>query len=154
MRNRYNIKQFLLGSIPYIEVRGVSFCREDLYELIGKDQFMSTFVFRPGTDAYNGFGESVTGVIFYAKDEAEALAQIDKEGAELVHGNIRIDSPMSDLNQAQRENLKYGGVLVTDIEYFSFMPYKRPERYYDSGEKIVPNVIGELGDVGSNANYY
>jgi len=141
MKNKYEIKEYCLGEIRSIEVWGDSFCHEDLYELIGKNRFMSTFVFRPGTEARSKYGESVTGVIFYAKDEVDVLKGLNQEPAVAPEGFLKIHSPMPALTQAQREELKYGGIPVTDIHYISFLPYTRDEGRYESGQKVVPNII-------------
>jgi len=134
LKNKYEISYF--NEIPLIDVGG-TFIYSDLYELIGKDKYMTTFIFKEGSEASERYGESVTGVIYYSKEE---LKELDKLTDCYEKNEIKIDSPM-DMEQKQREELKYGGILVPDIESISFMPYKRPEEYHDSGEKIVPNVI-------------
>ena len=137
MKNKYKIREYGLG----IEVWGDSFCHEDLYELMGKNRFMSTFVLRPETEARSKYGQSVTGVIFNAKDEADDLKGFNENPAIVPEGPLKIDSPMPDLTQAQREDLKYGGILVTDIQYISFLPYSHDEGRHESGEKVVPNIV-------------
>lgn len=122
-------------------MRGTSFCCEDLYEIVGKDQFMSTIGFKMGTDASSRFGQSVTGVIYYDKAKCKLFKGPNKEGAELADRRVRIDSPMRELTIAQREDLKYGGILASDIEYVSFIPYREAVEYHESGEKKVPNII-------------
>ena len=141
MKNKYQIRQSGFAGTQFVEVWGASFCCEDLYEIVGKDQFMSTFGFKMGTDASSKFGQSVTGVIFYDKDELELFKRRNEEEIELGDRRVKIDSPMPELTIAQREDLKYGGLLVEDIEYVSFIPYKRTEERHESGEKKVPNII-------------
>jgi hypothetical protein len=141
MKNKYEIETSDLEGIPFVKVWGADFCQEDLYELIGRNQFMATFMFKPATDAWNRFGQAVTGLIFYAKDETEAYEKLHKEGEKPEEARIKIDCPMSNLTQAQREDLKYGGLLVTDIANISFICYRKDEGSYETGEKVVPNVI-------------
>ena len=69
----------MIAEAPFVEVWGVSFDCEKLYELVGKDHFMLTFVFKTDTEASSKFGQSVTGVIFYDKDELEVFEKFNKE---------------------------------------------------------------------------
>lgn len=141
MKNNYQIRQYGFTGTQFIEVRGASFCYEDLYEIVGKDQFMSTFGFKMGTDTSSRFGQSITGVISYDKDELNLLKRCNKEGTELGDRKVKIDSPMRELTIAQREDLKYGGISAAYIEYVSFIPYREAVEHHESGEKKVPNII-------------
>lgn len=141
MKNKYQITRYGITGTQFIEVRGVSFCCEDLYEIVGKNQFMSTFGFKTGTDASSKFGQSVTGVIYYDKDELRLFQRDHEKRAALVNRMVKIDSPMRELTITQREDLKYGGISAADIEYVSFIPYKDNVEYHESGEKKVPNII-------------
>jgi hypothetical protein len=141
MKNKYQIRQSVFAGTPFVEVWGATFSCEDLYEIVGRDQFMSTFVFKAGTDASSKFGQSVTGVTFYDKGELEVFERFNKEGTELGDRRVKIDSPMPELTIAQREDLKYGGLLVADVEYISFISYRRAAERHKSGEKKVPNII-------------
>ena len=102
---------------------------------------MSTFTFKPGTEASIKFGQTVTGIIFYDKDELAVFRRFNEEGPGLEYGRVKIDSPTRELTISQREDLKYGGVLAADIEYISFIPYKETVEHHESGEKKVPNII-------------
>ena len=139
MINKYDI--FISEEIPFVEVFGDKFNYLDLYELIGKDNYMTTFIFRDNSKASRQFGESVTGCIFYSKDELINLKDNDGSITKNEPDKIKIESPFYEMGQINREELKYGGILVSDIESISFMPYRRKEEYHDSGEKVVPNVI-------------
>jgi hypothetical protein len=141
MKNRYEIRKYPFSGTSFIEVRGPSFSCEDLYEIVGKDQYMSTFRFKTGTDASSKFGQSVTGIIFYDKDELEVFRRLNTEETELGDRRVKIDSPTRELTVSQHEDLKYGGVLASDIEYISFIPYKSDEERHETGEKKVPNII-------------
>ncbi len=141
MKNQYKIRDSYWGGIQFIKVWGCDFIYEDLYELAGQKQFITTFMFKSGSEAFNKFTQTVIGVIFYAKDEKEALDKVQKEGIDFKEQKIKIDSPMPELTQGQREDLKYGGIKIGDVESISFMPYKIEEEYHESGEKKVPNII-------------
>jgi hypothetical protein len=139
MINKYDI--ICYREIPFVEVFGEHFNYSDLYELIGKDKYMTTFIFKDNSIACKQFGDYITGSIFYSKDELSDLNDNDGSITRNEPAKIKIDSPFYEIWQNNREELKYKGILVSDIESISFMPYKRPEEYHDSGEKIVPNVI-------------
>ena len=142
MKNRYDITKYALPGTSFIEVKGASFSREDLYEMVGKEQYMSTFTFKPGTEASIKFGPTVTGIICYDKDEISLFRRLDKEVSVILEdGRVRIESPMRELTISQREDLKYGGVSAIDIEHISFIPYKEKVEHHESGEKKVPNII-------------
>ena len=99
------------------------------------------------------FGQSVTGVIYYDKNELEAFKGLNQKEAEQEYIRVKINSPMPELTIAQREDLKYGGILVTDIDLISFMLYKQAEERHESGEKKVPNIIYIPYDDDHNIDY-
>lgn len=139
MVNNYEI--IIYEEIPFVEVFGEKFNYLDLYNLIGKDKYMTTFILKDNSKASRQFGESVTGCIFYSKNELINIKDNDGSISNKEPDKIKIESPFYEMGQINREELKYGGILVSDIESISFTPYKRKEEYHDSGEKIVPNVI-------------
>ena len=130
----------MLGT-QFVEVWGPIFCCEDLYEIIGKDQFMSTLIFKKDSESYKKFGESVTGVLYYNKVELDAYRKLGSTKKQINDKKIKIDSPMYELSIAQREDLKYGGALIEDLKLVSFMTFKRGQEQHENGEKKVPNII-------------
>lgn len=141
MNNNYQIKEGVFSGFPFIEVCGDSFSHGDLYEFVGKNQFMCTFVFKTGSESLIKYGQSVTGVLFYAKSELNGFENLNKEMIELEERRLKIDSPMLELSITQREELKYAGLLITDINSISFIPQMAKDERHESGEKIVPNII-------------
>jgi len=138
MENQYHIKEVYVGGIHFFEVWG-DFTPSDLFDLIGKHQYMCTFVFKDCSQSFGKYGSSVTGLMFYGTEQGEG---VDLGGNSNCHNElIRIDSPMLDMSQNLREDLKYGGLPVTDINYLCFSPFKLPTEYLESGEKKVPNII-------------
>ena len=43
MNNNYRIIESTFGGIPFYEVRGSAFDYDDLYEMVGKNKFSTTF---------------------------------------------------------------------------------------------------------------
>jgi hypothetical protein len=140
MKNKYEI--ICYKEIPFVEVFGEIFNYSDLYELIGKDNYMATFIFKENSKALKQYGKNVTGIIFYSKNEFNDLKDNDGSIIKNEPDKFYIDSPFYEMGQKKREELKYyEGILVSDIKSISFRSVKRKNKYHDSGEKIVPNVI-------------
>lgn len=151
MQNQYKINY--LSHIPLVEVWGAQFTYSDLYELIGKNGYMTTFIFKQNSEAWQEYGQNVTKLIFYSKDETNAKRNIDASTCNNVKEKIKIDSVMPDLNNDKQEELKYGGILVSDIKYISYISYKIEPEFHNSGEKIVPNVIYVPYEGDQNVDY-
>ena len=57
---------------------------------------------------------------------------------------VKIDSPMPELTIAQREDLKYGGLLIGDVEYISFISYRRAAERHEAGKEGPEHYIYPL----------
>ncbi len=143
MQNDYRIVDFSKAGLPFVEVHGEEFSFNDLYELVGKNQFMTTFNFKRDSDAYSLYGESVVGIIYYNHDIEVKLrngtALDEKDGSK-----IHVTTPSSEnlsIEQVERLKYEYGGFLITDIESISFLPFSKDIKKHTSGEKKVPNII-------------
>lgn len=144
MRNEYRIVDFHDLDIPSIEVYGNQFHYQDLYEIVGCKQYMTTFQLRVGSKSSEEFGLTVVGVINYDHKSLKKLKDSLINGEEISEITVRIDSPDRDLSLEKRANLKYRGLAVSDIEKIFFLPYKSEIEKHESGEKKVPNLI-EIG---------
>jgi hypothetical protein len=141
MRNNYKIIDYRDIGISSVEVIGAVFHYQDLYEIVGKKQFMTTFELRTGSLSHGEFGRSLLGVIFYDRKALDSLVDSFHTGQEISKKIIRIDSPDRELSDAKKGDLKYRGINVEDIESISYLPYREEAKKYDTGEKKVPNVI-------------
>ncbi|MCK5218007.1 hypothetical protein KAR10_00695 [bacterium] len=141
MRNSYRITDFRDLGLPSIEVAGHQFHYQDLYEMVGQNQFMTTFELKNGSVSYNEYGDSVLGVIFYDRKSIDSLERSVQTGIEIAKQRIRIDSPCRELSVKKKGDLRYRGISVDDIEAISFLPYIREKERYETGEKKVPNII-------------
>lgn len=139
MINQYQIINYSYVGIPSTEVVGEEFHYLDLFELIGQQQFMTTFQLREKSEAYSEYGESVLGVIYYEIQTVRLLNANKIDGINIEQ--IKIESPDRSLHLEKRGNLKYGGIKVADIKSISFLPYKREMEFHSTGEKKVPNVV-------------
>lgn len=141
MRYNYQIIDYSELGLPTMKVVGEIFHYQDLYELVGKNQFMTTFELTEGSASYLEYGDSVLGVIFYDRKTLDSLETSFQTGHEVNKQNIRIDSPCRELSEQKKGDLKYRGLTVEDIASISFLTYKRESEIYETGEKIVPDII-------------
>ena len=141
MRNSYSITDYRDLGLPNIEVTGLQFHYQDLYEMVGQNQFMTTFELRKGSASHGEYGDSVLGVIFYDRKGLDSLERSFQTGVEIAKQRIRIDSPCRELSEEKKGDLKYRGISVDDIEAISFLPYVRESEKYETGEKKVPDII-------------
>ena len=141
MENNYKINDLSSLGLRFVEVYGDTFSYKDLYGLVGLQQFITTFNFRKGTEAQAKFGENVTGVIYYDRKSLLTLQESStpNDGAEFT--TIKINSPAHSLSLENLNDLKYGGVKISDIESISFLSYSRETKIYDTGEKKVTNIV-------------
>lgn len=139
MNNHYQIIDSSDLGIPSVEVYGHEFDYLDLFELVGRQQYMTTFRLKEGSEARERFGESVVGVIYYEFETLQKLVGHQTEEIDL--GKIKIDSPAFNECMTDLGDLKYGGIKVADVESIFFLPYKKKNDVYDTGEKVVPNII-------------
>jgi len=141
MINTYHIIDYQEIGLPSIEVKGDQFHYKDLYELVGKNQNMTTFQLRENSESYVEYGNSVLGVIYYDNKNLNALENSLSTSNEISKNKIRIDCPNREITTEKKGDLKYRGVNVADIERISFLPYKRETEKHDTGEKKVPDII-------------
>jgi len=141
MRNNYKIIDYSELGLPSVEVAGEIFHYQDLYELVGKNEFMTTFELVRDSASYLEYGNSVIGVIFYDRKDLDSLEASFHSGQEINKQKIRIDSPCRELSEEKKGDLKYRGISVEDIASISFLPYKREVENYETGEKKVPSVV-------------
>lgn len=141
MRNAYKIIDYRKLNLPIIEVYGDRFHYQDLYVLVGKDQFITTFYLKKKSLSYKNYGDYVLGVIYYDAKSINALEASFSTGNEVATTRIRVDCPSRNISMNEKGDLKYRGVNVEDIECISFFSYKRETEVYDTGEKKVPDIV-------------
>lgn len=141
MRNAYELVRYKMMEPNLIEVRGPAFCIEDLFELVGRDQFVCTFVFREGTEAHKRYGREVTGSVVYSPKQSAALGDHTSASAIEDSDILRIRCLDPDFDQKLLDDLKYSGVLISDVQEISYIPFLRPSKSNPDGTKQVPGVI-------------
>ncbi|MCB1840720.1 MAG: hypothetical protein KDI61_10740 [Alphaproteobacteria bacterium] len=143
LENEYEVIDYSALGISWVEVYGCAFSYVDLYELVGKQQFMTTFNFRRGSEASLVYGDSVTGTIYYSyKTNLQLKSASISEKYDF--SKIFVTSPPSEqlsVEKIERLKYEYGGFLLSDIDFISFLPYVADSENYASGEKKVPNIL-------------
>jgi hypothetical protein len=149
MRNNYSTIDHRRKGLPSIEIYGEQFHYQDLFEMVGCDQYMTTFNFKNGSEAFLKYGLSVMGKIFYDHEKLKALNESLQCNVEISENCIKVDSKDSRLTLIQKgELLKYTGINVSEIESLSYYPHKRRIEFHEGGEKKVPDVVTVSVDIG------
>ena len=141
MINQYEIIDYSAFGLPSIDVYGDQFNYIDLYELVGKNQFMTTFTLKFKSNSYALYGSSVLGTIYYDKKNLEILEKNSEIDESVFEKKIRIDCPPRNISEAKRMDLKYSGIDIEDINNISFLAYSQGIERYETGEKKIPNII-------------
>lgn len=141
MINNYKTIDYSEFSLPGMKVVSEDFHYQDLFHLVGKSQFMTTFELTRGSPSFLEYGEYVLGVIFYDRKTLDSLKSSSQTGLEINRQRIRIDNPSQELSKKKKGDLKYRGINVEDIASISFLTYKREPETYETGEKKIPDII-------------
>lgn len=144
MKHNYKIIDGSDTGFPFVEVYGDNFCYEDLYEFSGKNHFVTTFKIKLESDSYSKFGESLTGVIIYNPKETEKL--IKQSNTTIVtNDKLKINHLTSGFKKYIKpeiiEDLRYGGLNISDIESICVLMFKEEQEFHETGEKKLPNII-------------
>lgn len=138
----YKFIDYTVIGIPTIEVYGENFHYQDLYELVGKNQYMTTFDLKNNTKSFENYGNSIVGVIYYDKKSLDNLEMYLNLSKEIIEDKICIKSPSSEnISIEKNKMLKYQGIDIRDISKISFLVYSKEIEIYETGEKKVPNII-------------
>jgi hypothetical protein len=141
MRNSYEITRDELIEPNLYEVRGAAFCAEDIFEFVGKDQLVCTFVFRAGGDSHKTYGRSMVGTVVYSPKQHDALASQRSQANTEESDVLRVRCLQPALSQMALDHLRYRGVPISDVEEISFIPFMRPAKKNAGGTKEVPGVV-------------
>jgi hypothetical protein len=102
MRNTYRIIDYQNLGLPNIEVFGEKFHYQDLYELVGKEQYMTTFQLRENSESYREYGVSVLGVIYYDRKSINKLNKSLADKNEVHEGKIGVDCPSLEISKKHK----------------------------------------------------
>lgn len=116
------------------------FSIEDVYKLVGQSDSYCMIEFFSGSSAFEMYGESVHGLVWYKKNDRESLdAAISQEGYQRNNGIIYLDSGVAD--ESQKQKLQYEGFEAVDIKKLYIVGAPNPKTYKQAGGKEIPNTI-------------
>ena len=114
---------------------------EDVYKFVGQyDNSYCSIEFFPRTAAYEKYGETVHGLVWYKKKDREALdIAIANANYQRNNGIIYLDSGSQD--KILNHKLLYEGFEASDIKILYRVGSEKPKAYKQSGTKEIPNTI-------------
>lgn len=113
---------------------------EDVYKLVGQNDNYCMIEFFPRSAAYDKYGESVHGLIWYKKKDREALdLVIAHNGYKRNNGIIYLNSGIED--KTIKYDLQFVGFEAIDIKILYSVGSSNPKMYNQSGIKEIPNTI-------------
>jgi len=113
---------------------------EDIYKFVGQHDNYCSIEFFPGTAAYEKYGESVHGLVWYKRKDREELdIAIANTSNQRNNGIIYLDSGSQDTNL--NHALRYEGFEATDIKTLYKVGGEKPKVYKQTGTKEIPNTI-------------
>ena len=108
---------------------------EKIYDLVGRNDYVSTITFRPNTQSEKLYGNTLTIVFLYTQQEREELEDSIKKGVVGKHGYVRAKYLLFDLPDTKIKELEEVGVNSNDITNIEWLPYTEPRNTYGSKEK-------------------
>ncbi|MBS1511020.1 MAG: hypothetical protein JST86_09275 [Bacteroidetes bacterium] len=136
------VKQSLHSVSEEIEKRSdkLIYSIEDIYKLVGQSDSYCSIDFFLKSPAYEKYGESVHGLIWYKKKDREVLdAAIAKNDYERTNGIIYLDSGTDD--KKLQHDLQHIGFEAIDIKELYRVGPAKSKTYKEGGIKEIPNTI-------------
>lgn len=113
---------------------------EEIYKLAGAKDIYVMISFFPGSPAYDKYGETVHGVIWYHKQERERLEKVMQEPQPpRTNGDVYLSSGITD--EALKYKLQHEGFRAEDIvEIYTAGKLGDQADYKHPGTKTIPNT--------------
>lgn len=151
MNNDYKLVEDHTYGIPVFRMESEKFNLKDIYDVVGKSEYVVTFIFRQDSNTFKLYGPTLTGIAHFSFHERQDLDR----GTERVSSNIKIIGLDNNLNVKDKCDLKYEGVVLSDIEVIEFFGNKRPKSVETNGVKEVPNIVSvEVDGLGKNIDVF
>lgn len=113
---------------------------ESVYKLIGQNDSYCAIEFFPRSAAYEKYGKSVHGLVWYKKKDRDALdIAITQNNNERTNGIIYLDSGTEEV--CIKYALQNEGFEASDIKTLYRVGSEDPKTYKQSGIKDIPNTI-------------
>lgn len=147
MKTEYRVTSLMDFGLPGVEIAGNAFNAKDIYEFIGREQYSSTFAFKVGSPAYKEYGLNLTGFPCY-DPKTKTLLESGHNLSEIeLISQLKIEATIGELSAAQKHELRYKGICISDIESISFLQYRQNTKFHSTGEKKIPNIVEIKADI-------
>lgn len=117
--------------------------KERLYVEIGQFDFTITIVFKKGSSSFNEFGEMITGLLYYTKNQRRLYRIKFNSGIKFeTDGKILFTSVIKDRSTEEQINLlSTKGFDNTDILTVDYYGYKRNPTYFNKKNKKLEDPL-------------
>jgi len=116
------------------------FSREAMYLGFGQFDNVATFFLKPDSDAYNKYGNYLTGTIRYSKKDREQI-ETNIENCRETYEKVRINYLLNDKDEKTKLELRKIGVDYNDITQINFLPANRENKFKKKQKRVIPNII-------------
>ncbi|MEX2410496.1 MAG: hypothetical protein WD607_03845, partial [Candidatus Paceibacterota bacterium] len=116
---------------------------EDIYETFGQFDWVATFFFKEGTDAFHKYGSYITGLVVYSFNERQMLEEkIKSSDNDKTEGVIKLKYLMYDKDEDFKSALLSQGFHTSDLKHVEYLPSDKQNKFTsDETDKEVPNII-------------
>lgn len=113
---------------------------EDIYKMVGQNDSYCMIEFFSRSQAYEKYGESVHGLVWYKKKDRETLdAAIAQNSYPRTNGIIYLDTGAKE--ETIKHALKHDGFEAADIKVLYRVGGENPKKYNQPGIKDIPHTI-------------
>jgi hypothetical protein len=117
------------------------YSREELYNLIRKNDYVVTTEIRDGSDNAAIYGHSITCVSDYTKKGRDEMMKNSSEGVS-TYGKVRAKELIHDISEELRERLlkeRIDSGDIFDIVYLSLIP--KENTFESKGKRVINNIV-------------
>ncbi|EGR4062960.1 hypothetical protein DDM92_14455 [Vibrio cholerae] len=151
MSKDYKLVEDLTYGIPVFRMESKKFKFNDIYDVVGKNEYVVTFMFRRGSDAYKLYGSTLTGIAHFSFHERQDL----DGGIERACTEIKIIVLDNNLSVKEKCDLRYEGVALSDIKSIEFFGNRRLSTVNNNGIKEIPNIVTvEVDNLSGNIDVF
>lgn len=127
------------------------FTAKDVYEVIGRDEIVATFIFKDSSNAYLEFGGSLNGFAHFTFEDRKAFS----EGIDTNSSKLKIRIAERNISSERKCDLIYEGIPFEDISSIEFSNNYKPKPKEINGFKCVPNIVNvEVSEFSNNIDFF
>ncbi len=121
----------------------MDFSTENIFKYHGQYDKVVTLSFNPDSYSAKNYGQFITGIFQYTRDERIALeSTISNQGYENHHGHVKLKELLDDVCDEQKEELIRKGIDTTDIiEVFSANITIPKNEFQETDQRSLPAPV-------------